>query len=273
MTVSWDFQRKNGAPTLAYEKVTGIYVAQTTVNGQVIDVKIDLDTTSGKIANAGWTDWAQMNPGTILTIPAAKNCTISLESYSATTTTTIAGDTNYQLSGNVATYVYGGDAENIDIVIGDGSYFRYFTVVYPKVESNIQERPVYVTDFTDWQSLSSGNAPATVDQTTNFSNETLTFTFDGVTVSPNGTNSKFPADAMGYAMAEKNMAGTIVTSKLSNITRVRFRHAATGSKRGYKLEKKNATDADWVVLSDAVADPAGGAWVECAVNENDVQLR
>ena len=273
VTVSWDFQRKNGAPTLAYEKVTGIYVAQTTVNGQVIDVKIDLDTTSGKIANAGWTDWAQMNPGTILTIPAAKNCTISLESYSATTTTTIAGDTNYQLSGNVATYVYGGDAENIDIVIGDGSYFRYFTVVYPKVESNIQERPVYVTDFTDWQSLSSSSAPATVDQTTNFSNETLTFTFDGVTVSPNGTNSKFPADAMGYAMAEKNMAGTIVTSKLSNITRVRFRHAATGSKRGYKLEKKNATDADWVVLSDAVADPAGGAWVECAVNENDVQLR
>lgn len=72
---------------------------------------------------------------------------------------------------------------------------------------------------------------------------------------------------------QKNMAGTIVTSKLSNITRVRFRHAATGSKRGYKLEKKNATDADWVVLSDAVADPAGGAWVECAVNENDVQLR
>lgn len=273
VTVSWDFQRKNGAPTLAYEKVTGIYVTQTTVNGQVIDVKIDLDTTSGKIANAGWTDWAQMNPGTILTIPAAKNCTISLESYSATTTTTIAGDTNYQLSGNVATYVYGGDAENIDIVIGDGSYFRYFTVVYPKVESNIQERPVYVTDFTDWQSLSSGSASATVDQTTNFSNETLTFTFDGVTVSPNGTNSKFPADAMGYAMAEKNMAGTIVTSKLSNITRVRFRHAATGSKRGYKLEKKNATDADWVVLSDAVADPAGGAWVECAVNENDVQLR
>lgn len=273
VTVSWDFQRKNGAPTLAYEKVTGIYVAQTTVNGQVIDVKIDLDTTSGKIANAGWTDWAQMNPGTILTIPAAKNCTISLESYSATTTTTIAGDTNYQLSDNVATYVYGGDAENIDIVIGDGSYFRYFTVVYPKVESNIQERPVYVTDFTDWQSLSSGSASATVDQTTNFSNETLTFTFDGVTVSPNGTNSKFPADAMGYAMAEKNMAGTIVTSKLSNITRVRFRHAATGSKRGYKLEKKNATDADWVVLSDAVADPAGGAWVECAVNENDVQLR
>jgi len=28
VTVSWDFQRKNGAPTLAYEKVTGIYVAR-----------------------------------------------------------------------------------------------------------------------------------------------------------------------------------------------------------------------------------------------------
>lgn len=273
VTVSWDFQRRNGAPTIAYEKVAQIYVTQATVNGKVIDVKMNLDTTSGKIANGNWTDWAQMNSGTILTIPAAKNCTISLESYSATTTTTIAGSTDYQISGNIATYIYGGSDTTIDIVIGDGSYFRYFTVVYPKVESNIQERPVYVTDFTDWESLSSSSTPVSVNKTTNFSNETLTFTFDGVTVSPQGTNSKFDADAIGYAMAEKKMSGTIVTSTLNNITRIRYRHAATGGNRGYKLEKKSATDTEWVVLSDAVANPAGGAWVECAVNEKDVQLR
>ena len=278
VTVSWDFQRKNGAPTLAYERVAAIYVAQATINGEVIDVKMNLDTTtSGKIANGNWTDWAQMNAGTTLTIPVAKNCTISLESYSATTTTTIAGDTNYELSSNgsssVATYIYGGDAETIDIVIGDGSYFRYFKVVYPKVESNIQERPVYVTDFTDWESLSSSSGPASVDKTTNFSNETLTFTFDGVTVMPAGTESKFGSDVKGFARAEKNLAGTITTSTLENITRIRYRHAATGNNRGYKLEKKSAADSDWVVLSDAVADPAAGVWVECDINEKDVQLR
>ncbi|WP_455586202.1 pectinesterase family protein [Bacteroides sp.] len=273
VTISWDFQRKNGAPTLAYERTTAIYVTQATVNGKVIDVKMNLDATTGKIANGNWSDWAQMNAGTILTIPAAKNCTVSLESYSPTTTTTIAGDINYQLSGNVATYIYGGDAETIDIVIGDGSYFRYFTVVYPKVESNVQERPVYVTDFTDWESLSSNDAPASVNKTTNFSNETLTFTFDGVMILPSGTESKFDPDVKGFARAEKNLSGTITTSTLENITRVRYRHAATGSKRGYKLEKKSATDSDWFVLSDAVADPAGGVWVECNINEKDVQLR
>lgn len=273
VTVSWDFQRKNGAPTLAYEGKPGFYVSQATVNGQTIDVKTDFTTSPGKINNTNNDDWAQMNAGTTFTFPAAKNCIISLESYTPISTTTIAGDTNYELSGNVATYIYGGDAKTIDIVIGDGSYFRYFTIVYPKVESNIQERPVYVTDFTDWESLSSSNAPVSVNKTTNFSNETLTFTFNGVTVSPQGTNSKFDPKAIGYAMAEKNQTGTIVTSTLENITRVRYQHAATGGNRGYKLEKKSAVDADWVVLSDAVANPAGGAWIECDINESNVQLR
>lgn len=273
VSITWDFQRKNGAPVLAYEGKPGFYVAQATVNGHTIDVKTDFTTSPGKINNTNNDDWAQMNAGTTFTFPAAKNCIISLESYDPISTTTIAGDTNYELSGNVATYIYGGDAETIDIVIGDGRYFRYFTIVYPKVESNIQERPVYVTDFTDWESLSSNDAPVSVNKTTNFSNETLTFTFNGVTVSPQGTNSKFDPKAIGYAMAEKNLTGTIVTSTLENITRVRYQHAATGGNRGYKLEKKSAVDADWVVLSDAVANPAGGAWIECSINENNVQLR
>lgn len=273
VSITWDFQQKNGAPEMAYEGKPGFYVSQAVVNGNTIDVKTDFTTSPGKINNVGRADWAQMNAGTTFTFPAAKNCIISLESYQPISTTTIAGDTNYELSGNVATYTYGGDAETIDIVIGDGGYFRYFTIVYPKIESNLQERPVYVTNFTDWESLSSSKEVVSVDKTTTFSNETLTFSFDGVTVAPQGTNSKFDPDAIGYAMAEKNLAGTIVTSALENITRVRFQHAATGSKRGYKLEKKSAADADWVLLSDAVANPAGGAWVECAVNENNVQLR
>lgn len=273
VTVSWDFQRKNGAPTLAYEGKPGFYVSQATVNGQTIDVKTDFTTSPGKINNTNNDDWAQMNAGTTFTFPAAKNCIISLESYDPISTTTIAGDTNYELSSNVATYIYGGDAETIDIIIGDGRYFRYFTIVYPKVESNIQERPVYVTDFTDWEGFSSNDAPVSINKTTNFTNETLNFTFDGVTMMPTGTESKFDAGVVGFARAEKNLAGTIITSTLENITRVRFRHAATGSKRGYKFEKKSATDGDWVVLSDAVADPAGGVWVECEINESNVQLR
>lgn len=110
-------------------------------------------------------------------------------------------DTNYQLSGNVATYTYGGCDNTIDIVIGDGGYFRYFKIVYPKAESNIQERPVIATDFTDWEAVSSNSGDVSVEKTTTFSNEAVTFTFNGVTVSPQGQNVEKFGDLTGYAMA------------------------------------------------------------------------
>ena len=132
VTVIWDFQQKNGAPVLNYQNQTGIYVAQAEIGGKDFDVKMSFDTSNGgKIANGNWSDWCQMNTGTKLTIPAVKGMTVSLESYTATTTTTIAGSTDYTTEGNVVTYTYEGSGETIDIVIGDGSYFRYVKVVCP----------------------------------------------------------------------------------------------------------------------------------------------
>ncbi|MBQ4392613.1 MAG: Ig-like domain-containing protein [Prevotella sp.] len=151
MTVVWDFQQKNGAPVLNYQNKTGIYVAQCTVNGTTYDVKMDFDTNNGgKIANGSWQDWCQMNGGTKLTIPAQKGMTVSLESYSATTTTTIAGSTDYTTEGNVVTYTYEGNAETIDIVIGDGSYFRYVKAVYPVPAEEVPSNWVDIrADFTN----------------------------------------------------------------------------------------------------------------------------
>ena len=132
VTAIWDFQQKNGAPVLNYQNQTGIYVAQAEIGGKDFDVKMSFDTSNGgKIANGNWSDWCQMNTGTKLTIPAVKGMTVSLESYTATTTTTIAGSTDYAIEGNVVTYTYEGSGETIDIVIGDGSYFRYVKVLCP----------------------------------------------------------------------------------------------------------------------------------------------
>ena len=148
--VIWDFQQKNGAPVLNYQNKTGIYVAQGIINGIAYDNKMSFDTNNGgKIANGNWQDWCQMNGGTKLTIPAYKGMTVSIESYSATTTTTIAGSTDYTTEGNVVTYTYEGSGETIDIVIGDGSYFRYVKAVYPVPT---QEEAGFVdikADFTD----------------------------------------------------------------------------------------------------------------------------
>ncbi|MBQ8423223.1 MAG: Ig-like domain-containing protein, partial [Coprobacter sp.] len=136
VTVKWDFQRNNGAPTIGVQGTgaTGFWIAQAVVNGTTIDMKMDYDATNGKIANANWGDWAQINEGTKFTVPACKGATVSIESYSATTTTTIDGQTDYTASNNVVSMTLAGTAETIDIVIGDGSYHRYIQVVYPVAE-------------------------------------------------------------------------------------------------------------------------------------------
>ncbi len=141
--IVWDFQQKNGAPIVAVQGKTLFWVAQAEVNGETIDVKMDIDATSGKVANGSWQDWCQINSGTKLTIPVIKGAVISFESYSATTTTTIAGDVINQGTTS-PTYTYQGDDSTVDIVIGDGSYFRYVKVVLPIPPYNLN---TFDTDF------------------------------------------------------------------------------------------------------------------------------
>lgn len=64
-------------------------VTQATVDGESIDVKIDLDaTTKGKFNNVGRADeWAQMNADGIITIPSCKGATIEMAAYYNITTT------------------------------------------------------------------------------------------------------------------------------------------------------------------------------------------
>lgn len=141
VSLLWDFQRKNGAPTLAYQGQTGIYVTQATIGTETIDVKMDFDATSGKIANAAWTDWCQWNKGTKFTIPSCVGATVSVEAYSelgrdGKTATTIDGQSDYT-SAKIISYTVGSKAETIDIVVGDdGSYYRYVKIILPVVKSS-----------------------------------------------------------------------------------------------------------------------------------------
>ncbi len=132
-TIVWDFQRDHGAPTLAAEG-TGKnfwYVAQANVDGEIQDVAMYCDVEAGKIANGNWGDWAQINGGTRLTIPSAKDATVTVESYQATTTTTFNGHAAEGNTETVYTYTEADDVNACEIVIGDGSYYRTFTAVLP----------------------------------------------------------------------------------------------------------------------------------------------
>lgn len=162
VTLVFDFQRKNGAPTVAWENKTGIvWVTQATVKGKTIDVKADVSTKPGKFANGNWTDWAQLNAGTTFSIPNYKGAKVSIESYSATTTTTIDGQTDYATNGNVVSYEVGNAAEAIDIVIGDGSYFRYIKTILPVPEKAFVPTVFDNTDATVTWSMSDYSTYAT----------------------------------------------------------------------------------------------------------------
>lgn len=281
VTLKWDFQQRNGAPVVAWQGTTGhVWVAQAIVDGKTIDVKCDISTSPGKMANGNWQDWCQLNEGTTFTIPSCKGAIVSVEAYNplgagdGKTYLTIDGQSDYT-SAKTIEYTIANTAETIDVVIGnEGSYYRYVQVVLPVVESaapKIEERAIINTGFEDWGTV--GSDGGELDITTTFSNETIKFTLVGTSCQPTGQNTGKFGDETGYIMAEKNKQGTVETSAFKNITKVRYKHGATGGNRGWALQKKSANDADWVTLSSDYANPAAGVWVEKTINEENVQLR
>ena len=137
MTLRWDFQRQNGAPTVGFQNVTGFWVTQATIGTEVIDVKLDFDTNNGgKIANGNWNDWAQMNSGTTFKVPSCKGAVVSMEAFNAPTTTTVDGMAVTDGT-KTPSFTCQGKAEFVDLVIGDGSYYRYIQVMLPFVPKDL----------------------------------------------------------------------------------------------------------------------------------------
>lgn len=129
-TVLWDFQKKNiGSFNLA----SGTLVTQATVGGKTIDLPLSFDN---QVRNDGWQDWAIFNSAVTMTIPAIKGMQITMLTYASPSTMTIAGATDYTVTGSsnpyTVTYTYTGTDETIDICPIDASYIRTIQVVYPK---------------------------------------------------------------------------------------------------------------------------------------------
>lgn len=135
-TLTYYFGHKNGAQDINYQGKKGILVTQAIVDGETIDVKIDLDaTTKGKFNNVGRADeWAQMNANGIITVPSCKGATIEMAAYNNITTTTIDGLAEYT-SGKVFSQTIASSAETVNIVIGDGSFYSYLKITLPVVAS------------------------------------------------------------------------------------------------------------------------------------------
>lgn len=151
-------------------------------------------------------------------------------------------------------------------------------LIFGVQQTQAEIKMLYNTDFTDWTAFSASavGTTNTVTKTTGFTNESLTFTFSEILCSPTGTNTKFAAPATtGYIMCAKTGTTYFTTSALASITKIFIVEAATGSGRGFVIWKKGTTDADWVQVYNAAANPAGGDSTTIAIpgDQTNVQLK
>lgn len=144
-TVNWTFSKRDGAPSLAYERKVGYYTQQAIINGKPVDVVMTIDTqtgaagagfesTNGKCNNGSYDDRAQVNSGTVFKIPAVKGMQVAFTKTVGTfdaDAVSFNGE-NGTVSDNDMTYTYAGDETVMTIVVNQsGLYPSKIKVDYP----------------------------------------------------------------------------------------------------------------------------------------------
>ena len=182
----------------------------------------------------------------------------------------------YDADGSAATFEYKGGANTL--IVYCGQYCPILKVeAIEATDPTVKEKTLYKTKFQDWDAVKVSDTETTIKKATTDGQE-LTFSLLRTMLDPAGTDGKFTAECIteGYMRCEKKAKDEdplpyIKTSTLANVTSVKFAHAATGSNRGWGLKVKGDGDADWVTVSDAVADQKGTE-VEVNVKRTNVQL-
>ncbi len=270
VTAVWNFEHDLPAgicEATNYQKVTADI--PSTVEGIVMHV----DATNGKLYCIGRNN-AQFNQGTKLQVPVkSTRDTVTVKAYPGYGNFTISGvqNTADEFSCKATTAdVARGYAE----VEATGNGYIYGVKVVHV--SAIQEKELYSTTFTEWGEYETGakSEETVVKWNTKYSHEELSFSIFNTQIGATNFNTgKFPTWEGGFLMAAKSDDPYIITSALASITKVHFMHGATGGNRGWKLWAKGDGDADWVVISESVANPAGGCDVNCEINRTNCQLK
>ena len=143
--------------------------------------------------------------------------------------------------------------------------------------SAFSTKELYSTDFSTWgayEQKADDKNVTNVEWKTKYSHENLTFSIFNTQIGATNFNTgKFPDWTGGMLMCAKSDNPYVETSALASVTKVHFRHGATGGNRGWKLLAKGDGDADWVVVSSSVANPAQGCDVDVDVNKTNCKLR
>lgn len=273
-SVTWNFQTYVEAASVAIEGSTGIYVTPATINGTAIDMKIDIDATSGKFNNSNG-DWSQVNSGTIITLPVVDGSIVSVMTYSSPSTTTLNGSTDYTVdnsSNYILSYTYSGDDSSIDLVASsDIGYIRYITITYPMpVEAETQIASTWdgLIDVWDFGA-------------TQFDEDTYVNHLDVETInnwyydSTTGTYIDGAGNTISYTEGEEAPTGAILpswetdgvgftTTKTNNRLRTTNTYLIRFDAKDYS---KYVSDALGYVYVNASGSTESYLWVEAAAND------
>lgn len=150
-TATWNFTKDDDAPTINFEKASGILVTQLTVpnisqpdgdgtevvsgeGGESIDLKIDLDGSNGKFNNTNdRTERIQINSGSIIRFPSTPNCVATLRATEDDKSVKIAGQTaavKQDGDENKASVTCSGATALQTVEFTEGIYSKNFSVTY-----------------------------------------------------------------------------------------------------------------------------------------------
>ena len=165
-TTQWMFGKSNGAAEYALEGTDGTTEIVGTSNAPEEQV-LGVDATNGKFNNATRTDeWAQVNTGTVFTVPVVNGSVITFGSYAAEILE--ANGTEFTKNDR---FTYVGAGGTIDVTVLSGGYLSYIKVVSP-VDPEEYDPTEYSITITEGYT----NGTVEVSKTTAVAGETITLT-------------------------------------------------------------------------------------------------
>ncbi len=268
VTATWDFV--NNCANLAAKAEGGSYTEETMASN-VEGISMTIAYNGGQIKNND--NSYQVTNGVVMQIPvknAGDEVTVvgftGYYSYSIGGTNATEQTTTHKATADEAAQGYVAVAST-----SNNNYINSISVTqYAPKPVGLKEKAIIDTDFQDWTKSST-----TTEVTTKYTKENITFTYSNATVDPEATNeNKFPtttdAAYKGYIMSNKSEA-TITTTTFASISKIRYRHGATGNNRGWGLKIK-VGDGDWETISDATVGTTP-TWIEKTIDKENVQLQ
>ena len=144
---TWNFTQDDDAPTINYQKTSGILVTQLEMTAAEmeesawIDVKIDLDATKGKFDNTtDRTERIQINKGSVIAFTATPNCKAVLQTTESNKKVKIAGQEKMLANNQAETTWERETSEQKVEFLEEKTYGKSFSVTYlPQVEGTQAE--------------------------------------------------------------------------------------------------------------------------------------